>query len=141
MLGRSCCTARPRIGWSKSIAAMTAALKDCSVLFQSSFQNLLMICKHARYRFLIDRRQSFVSQERIDSGLNVSFLNRFDVLEAAQPCGAGSATCASTTLVRRVYPTEMCQEIPINASDCSMARSFCACRAQFWASQDSRCHA
>ena len=77
-------------------------------MLQSSFQNDLMDLQSLQGTdSLVDRRQLFVSLDRIDSEIrDGSFSHRFDAFETKQPCGAGSQTCAATALVRRVYLPE-----------------------------------
>ena len=106
---------------------------DCSVL-QWSFQNYSKRSTSLQGTdSLVDRRQLFVSLDRIDNEIrDGSFSHRFDAFETKQPCGAGSQTCAATALVRRVYlpgyvSTSLKVPHPIlgiSASDCSHTCQF-----------------
>ena len=102
---------------------------------------------------LVDRRQLFVSLDRIDNEIrDGSFSHRFDAFETKQPCGAGSQTCAARALVRRVYlpgyvstfnkpqryHTQYSGSVRLTVPFLHLPnpRSFYQCRAQLWPRRD-----
>ncbi len=104
------CTARPQIWLVESIAAMTA------VCLNRAFQNFSIDLQSLQGTDSSrDRRQLFVSLDRIDRRLGTCHIRT--ALLSSKPAtvryGAGSQTCASTALVRRVYLTEMCQQMTV----------------------------